>query len=311
MSLSMKSMVLLAKVQTAKGAAASPTGAANAILCRGLTPQPLSGSFKERSLIRLAKGNYGAIVAGEHRVLEFEVELAGGGAAGAVPKYGPLLMGCGLSETVTPSTNVVYQPTATMGSYLTLEAYLEGVRFRMTDALGTVSFVLTAEEIPVLKFQFIGTYEQVTDAGAPSGVVFTGFQQPLTVGKVNTPVCTLDGTPLVLKSLTLDLANQLKWVDYVNDAGVRSPDRKPVASAVFEMTTVATKDWIGKARSGATMELAVTHGVTAGGIVGFSAPALQFSSSPSLSNDNEVAMINAQFAVMPVNGNDELVLTVA
>ncbi len=309
MSLSMKNMVLLAKAQTAKGTPASPVAGTNAILCRGLAPQPIKGKFVERQLIRGAKGNYGAIMASEHQVFEFEVELAGSGAAGTAPKYGPLLLGCGMSETVSAGVDVVYQPVAGDGSYLTLMAYLDGVLFQMTDALGTVSFALNAEELPVMKFQFIGKYAAVTDATFPSGISFTGFQQPVTVGDANTAVATLDSVNLVLKSLSLDLANQIGWRDLVNDSGVRSPDRKPTASAVFEMTTVATKNWVSAVKAGTQMPLAITHGLTAGNIVGIACPKLQFNAEPSLSNDAEIAMLNGSFAVMPNAGNDEIVLT--
>ncbi len=309
MSLSMKNMVLLAKAQTAKGTPASPVAGTNAILCRGLAPQPIKGKFVERQLIRGAKGNYGAIMASEHQVFEFEVELAGSGAAGTTPKYGPLLLGCGMSEKVSAGVDVVYQPIAGDGSYLTLMAYLDGVLFQMTDALGTVSFALNAEELPVMKFQFIGKYAAVTDATFPTGASFSGFTQPVTVGHANTAVATLDGVSLVMKSFSMDLANQISWRDLVGDSGVRSPDRKPTASAVFEMTTVATKNWVSAVKAGTQMPLAITHGLTAGNIVGIACPKLQFNAEPSLSNDAEIAMLNGSFAVMPNAGNDEIVLT--
>lgn len=309
MSMSMKNLLLLAKVQSAKGTPSVPTAGANAILCRGLTPQPLKAKFVERNLIRGAKGNYGAIVASEHRVFEFEVELAGAGAAGSAPKFAPLLLGCAMSETLSAGVSAVYQPVATVGTYLTLYAYLDGVLFTMTDALGTFSLSLNAEEIPVMKFTFMGKYAAVTDTAFPSGISFTGFTQPVTVGDANTSVFTLDAVALVVKSFGLDLANQTSWVDLINDSGVRNPDRKPTASATFEMTTVATKDWAGAVVAGTQMPLAITHGLTAGNIVSIAAPKLQFNAEPSLSNDAEVAMMGASFAVMPNAGNDELVLT--
>ena len=160
-----------------------------------------------------------------------------------------------------------------------------------------------------MKFQFIGKYAAVTDATFPTGASFTGFQQPVTVGDANTSVATLDGVNLVLKSLGLDLANQITWRDLVNDSGVRSPDRKPTASAVFEMTTVATKNWVAAVKAGTQMPLAITHGTAAGNIVGIACPKLQFNAEPSLSNDGEIAMLNGSFAVMPNAGNDEIVLT--
>lgn len=309
MPLNMSNMVLLAVKQTALGTPGAPVPGTHAILCRGLTPQPIKGKFVQRDLIRGAKGNYGSIVAGEHRQFEFEVELAGSGTAGTAPKFAPLLLGCDLAETVTAGVSVAYQPHGAEGDYLTLFAYLDGMLFKLTDAKGTVSFSLTAEEIPVMKFTFLGKYETPTDVTFPTGMVFTGFQKPLTVGDVNTATFTIAGLDLVTQSFSLDLANQIAWRDLINKAGVRSPDRTPTASAVFEMTKVATKNWAEDVRLGTEMPLAILHGTTAGNRVGITAPKLQFNQEPSLSNAEGVAMLNASFAVMPNTGNDELVLT--
>ena len=158
MSMSMKNMVLLAMKQTALGTPAAPVPGTNAILCRGLTPQPLKGKFVERNLIRGAKGNFGALVAGVHRQMEFEVELAGSGAAGTAPKFAPLLLGCDMAETLTASVSSAYQPHGVAGDYLTLFCYVDGILLKMTDAKGTMSLSLNAEEIPVMKFTYIGKY---------------------------------------------------------------------------------------------------------------------------------------------------------
>ena len=82
-----------------------------------------------------------------------------------------------------------------------------------------------------------------------------------------------------------------------------------MASAVFEMTKVATKNWAGDVLAGTLMPLAIVHGVTPGNIVTIEAPKLQFNQEPSLNDDDKTAMLSANFAVMPDAGNDELVLT--
>lgn len=309
MALKMSNMVLLAMKQSALGTPAAPVPGTHAILCRGLTPQLIKGKFVERNLIRGAKGNYGAIVAGEHRQFEFEVELAGSGAAGTAPKFAPLLLGCDFAETLTASVSAVYQPHGADGDYITLFAYLDGMLFKLTDAKGTVSFTLNAEEIPVMKFTYIGKYETPTDVAFPTGIVFAGFQKPLTVGDVNTATFTIAGLDLVTQSFSLDIANQVAWRDLINLAGVRSPNRKPTASAVFEMTKVATKNWAEDVRLGTEMALSIIHGTTAGNKVQIAAPKLQFNQEPSISEADSVAMLNASFAVMPNAGNDEVVLT--
>ena len=306
----MKSIVLLAAAQTAKGAAATPVPGTNAILCKGFVPTPIKGSFVQRNLITGYEGNQGGIFTGEHRVFELEVELAGAGAAGTVPKYGPLLEGSCMAATVTAGTSVVYAPVKGVNKYLTLHGFVEGTRFVLTDAVGTVTFTLNASQIPVMKFTFMGKYSAPTDAGAPTGMVYTGFVKPVVVGDTNTDVFTLGGLGLVVDTFGLDLGNKVAWRDFINDSGARKNNRETTANAVFEMTNVATKNWAESVRTGEEMALAITHGVTAGNIVQLACPKLEFNAEPSLSDADGVVMLNASFAVKPNTGYDEVVLTV-
>lgn len=302
----MKRLVLLAVVQSAKGTPGTPVPGTNAILCKGFTPKPISGKVIERNLITGFKGNQSGGFTGEHRVFEFEVELAGSGAAGTAPKFAPLLLGCGLSETLLATTSATYALTNGVGSYLTLYGYLDGVLFKVTDALGTVSGSLNSEEYPTLKFTFTGAYEAMTDVTMPTGMVYTGFIKPVAVGKANTATFTVDGLALVMKSFTWDLANQVAWRDWVGDSGARNPDRKPVASAVFELTTVAAKDWGEATRLGVFMPLVIEHGKVAGNIAKLTAPKLQINAEPTISDEGGTALLSVSFAVTPNTGNDEL-----
>lgn len=307
---SMKKILVLAVAQVAKGTPGTPVPGSNAILAAGTMPKPISGKFVERKVIRAAQGNYGGQFAGEHRVLEFEVEWAGSGAAGTAPAHGVLNLGCKMAETLTAGISAAYQPVGSVGTYLTLYCYLDGVLFTMTDVIGTWSLQLNSEEIPMKKYTFMGVYAPMTDAAFPAGAVYTAFQKPLTVGKVNTPTFSLGGiTSLVVKSFSLDQANQNTWRNWIGASGAKSPDRKPVANAVFELTDVATKDWGEATRMGDEMALVVEHGTAAGNICRLAAPKLQISAEPSLSEDNGTALINLQFAVMPNAGNDEFVET--
>ncbi len=309
MSKSMKKLVLLAIAQSAKGTPGTPVVGTNAILCKGFVPVPIKGKFVERNLQGGSKGNFGAIFSGEHCQFEFEVELAGSGAAGTAPKFGPLLIGSNTSETVAAAVSVAYQPIASDAVYLTFLADLDGVQFKMTDARGTVSFTLNSEDIPVMKYSFIGKYWAMTDVAFPTGISYTGFTKPLTVGAVNTPTFTLGGIALVVKSFGIDLANQVSWKNWIGDSGAQSPDRKPTANAVFELTSVATKNWGEAVRLGEEMALNVVHGITAGNIVTFTAPKLEISSEPTISEDAGTVLLSCNFAVKPNTGNDELVLT--
>ena len=79
MAKSAKKTLLMAKLQTAAGTEAVPTGATDSILLRNLTATPLSTETVERALLRPYMGNAGQIVTTVYTQIEGEVELAGSG----------------------------------------------------------------------------------------------------------------------------------------------------------------------------------------------------------------------------------------
>ncbi len=305
----MRNMLVLAGVQTAQGTPLALTTAANAVLCRSAGPSLLNAEFVKRPLIRGAMGNYGSDPTGIYRSLEIEVELAGSGTAGTKPGQAALLIGCRMTETITAGSKVDYQPATTGEKYLTLECYLDGVKFKLTDAIGTVSFELSPGGYPIAKYKFIGVYETLTDTPNPTGAVFTTQLKPLLVNKTNTPVFTIDALALPTSAFSLDLGNDIAWRELINYAAPDQADRNPTASLTVELGTVAAKNWGESIRSGSTMPLAITHGLTAGNIVKFAAPKLLVNAEPSLTDDRGNAMLQMNFDVTPNAGNDEFVIT--
>jgi hypothetical protein len=308
MAKSMKNMVLLVKQEVTAGVDPVPTPAANSILVRAFTPQMISAEFVERNNIRGYKGNFGSLAVGVHREFEFEVELAGSGTAGTAPKWAPLVMACGFSETLVAITTATYAPISTGDTTVTMYGYLDGLLFKMTNCKGTVSFELNAKQIPVMKFKFLGEYSTATDATFPTGMVFTGFTKPLTVGKVNTPTFTFHGLAAVVQSLSFDVANALVWRDLIGFQGPYSADRKPTGSLTMELAAVAAANFGEIARLGTEGALQVIHGTVAGNIIQVDMPKTQLTSAPTISNDNEIAMLGVQFSINPNAGNDEMVI---
>lgn len=306
---SMKNMVLLAKQEVTTGVDPIPTPAANSMLVRAMTPSIITADFVERNNLRGFKGNFGSLAVGVHRMFEFEVELASSGTAGAAPKWGPLLMACGFSQTLVALASAAYQPISVGDTTVTLYGYLDELLFKMTACKGTVSFELNSKAIPVMKFKFLGEYSAATDTPFPTGMDFTGFQQPLTVGKVNTPTFSFFGFPAIAQSLSFDVANSLVYRDLINLSGPFSSDRKPTGSATIELPTAAAANFGEIARLGTMGALNLVHGTAAGQIVQVAMPKLQLTSAPTISNDNEIAMLAVGFAINPNLGNDEIVIT--
>lgn len=305
----MRNMLVMAKVQSAKGTPATPAAADDAMLVRSAMPSPIKAEFVDRALVRPYMGNSPKLVAGEHGAIEFEVELAGSGAAGTAPAYAPLLLACGFAETILAATHARYDPVTSGQTYVSMICNLDGLQFRLTDAIGDISCEMNPKGIPVLKFTFIGIYYPYTDVAMPVGADFTAFLKPLVVGKTNTPTFTLHGTTPCVEQFGWALNNENNWRELINCSGARRSDRKPTANAVIELPTAAAKNWGEAVRLGDAGALSVIHGVTAGNIVQLDMPTTTVASEPSITDSQGVAMINLQLDVNPNTGNDEIVLT--
>lgn len=304
-----RNAVLLVKLQPVAGTDAAPTGAANAIMAMNISAQPVSAEFAKRNNIKPYLGNMGSVPVAIHAEITFEVELAGAGAAGTAPKYGPLLRACAFGETVTPGTSVVYAPVSNAMEFATLHYNLDGVLCKMTDAKGTVSFELNAKGIPVMKYKFIGLYSTPTDASLPVGVDYSGFKDPVAVNKDNTPTATLHGVQGKVQSISVDMANTLVYRNLIGAESIELPERQPTGSFVMELDTVASKDWFTTIKNGTLGTLSVVHGKAAGNIVELAAPKVQIL-DPSFSDSDGIVMLSTKLDIQPNTGNDEFVLTV-
>ncbi|MDB0543052.1 hypothetical protein LBW59_15885 [Ralstonia solanacearum] len=307
MSKMMRKALILAALEVG-GVAAAPT-AANAILVRNINPTPIAGQNVSRDVIRPYFGNSEQLPGSVHSEIEFEVELAGAGAAGHAPGWGPLLRACSFAELVTDGVDVQYHPITDGGDTLTIHYYLDGLFHKLTGARGTVSFELNSEQIPVMKYKFTGFYSPVADAIAPAGIDFAAFVTPRVVGKLNTPQWGLMGYTGKLESCSIDVANQVVFQTMVGGESIDITDRKPAGSVVLELGRVADKDWWGAILNVQTGAFSITHGTTAGNIVKIDAPKVQLS-QPTYQDKNGKAMLSAQVVYAPQAGNDELLITV-
>lgn len=310
MALLTRKRTVLAKIETTYGVDPTPSGAANAILVRNQSITPQETETVSRDLIRPYMGNSPQLPVAIHAQAEFEVEMAGAGAAGTAPAYGPLLRACGLAETINAGVSVVYAPVSAAFESVTIYFNVDGVLHKMTGARGTVSMDINAKAIPVYKFKFTGLYSAVVDAAAPT-VALGAWQQPVPVNGVNTTGLSLHGFSAgVLSQLSLDLANNVVFRSLVGAESVLITDRKPAGSITLEAVNVATKDWWASTKNAVTGALSVTQGTVAGNKVKIDAPAAQLI-KPQYQDMDGVQMLQAGMVYVPgANGNDEITITV-
>lgn len=300
-------MALLAKVEAVYGTDAAPAGAANAMQVSNVEITPLAGQDRSRELVLPYFGHQGAILVQNHVTLAFDVEIAGAGAAGTAPAYGPLLLACGLSETVDAGVDVKYAPDAAEPDAVSLYYVLDGVRHIGLGARGTVTVTLTPGDIPRFRFSMTALLGTITDQAMPA-IDLTDFITPVPVSKANTTMA-LHGWSAIAESLSLDLGNSVEGRFLIGYEGIRITGRQSVGTAVVEAKSIATVDWFGRAQAHTKGALAVQHGTVAGNIVQFAAPAVQIG-RPTQGQSQGIANYSLPLMLTPSAGNDELVITV-
>lgn len=305
-----RKMLLLAIKETTSGTEEVPS-AANVMLVRAFTPSLITAEYVGRDNVKPYMGSNPQLATGIHRQFEFEVELAGSGTPGTPPAWANLLDCCGMPDTTNAGSpgevhfGLISENLPTMTMY----GYLDGIRFKLVGARGTCVFTMNSKAIPVMQFRFIGEYSIAEDVTFPTGISYSSFISPVTVGKVFSQSFTLHGVTVCMQSLSIDLANALSYRDLVGCGGPTISNRLPTATAVFELTTMAQKNWGETIKNSDSGSMQFIHGRSAGNILTFDAPAVTCSNA-TLQEADGISMLSVSLSLNPVLGDDELVLTV-
>jgi len=299
-----KRKVILAKNEGTYGVDPTPAGATDAMLVRNFQIRPLQQNYDRRDFAVPYFGNFGQIVAGSFVECSFEIEMAGSGAAGTAPKYGPLLKSCMMSETLSPGVSATYAPISAAETSVAIYFYMDGRLHKVLGAFGNVEAGVVAGRIPVWRFSFIGLYALPTDTALASPTL-TSFQKPLAVNNANTTPATLFTFAGKFREVSLATGNVLEYRNLPNSEAVRWTDRSSTGKVTLEDELVATKDWWTIVKNMTLGALAVTHGTVAGNKVQVNAAQVQLT-NPEISEENGIAMIGMAMDLQPSSaGNDE------
>ena len=309
MPLLSRKRTILAKTEITYGTDPTPTGTANAILVRNLNITPLNAELASRDLVRPYLGASEQLLASSYVAVDFEVEMAGAGTAGTAPAYGPLLLACGMSETLVALATATYTPVSTAFKSVTIYYNVDGVLHKITGARGNVELNIAAGQIPTFKFSFTGLYNAPTDTAAPT-VTYTSFQTPLVANNDNTTGFSLFSYSGVLSSLALNLNNAVAFRNLIGLEDVLMTDRQVNGTCVIEAPNMAAKDFFSIALANALGALDITHGTTAGNRVQISSARVDIS-NPTYQDMNGIQMLQIPLTLVPSTaGNDEISIVV-
>jgi len=308
MALLTRKRLILAKAEATYGTDPTPTGSANAILVRNLEITPLQSDIVQRELIRPYLGNYEQLLAQTRVQVTFEVELAGSGAAGTAPAYGPVLKACGLSETVVATTSVTYAPVSTSFSSVTIYFYQDGIRHIVTGARGTFTLNGQVGAIPTIAFTMTGIYNAPTDT-ALATPTYANQATPLIFKNGNTTSFSAFSYSGALQSIDLNLGNEIVYRELIGGTKeVLITDRKPAGTMSIEAVLLATKNYFTVSTGSTTGSVSFQHGTTAGNIATLTMAQSDLADA-SYADLNGIAMLNLPYVATPTAaGNDELSL---
>jgi hypothetical protein len=300
-----RKLAILAKIETVYGTDATPVGATDALLTTNATLTPLNATPVSRALLLPYLGNQGVVLTGLYATLQFDVELAGSGAAGTAPAFGSLLRSSGFSEVLLATTSATYQPISDNFESSSIYFNSDGVKHVLLGARGTMTLSGVPKQIPKMTFTLTGLLGTITDTALPT-VDVSHFQTPVPVSKADSTL-TLQGWSAVAESLSIDVGNTVVPRFLIGDEAILITDRNVTGTAVVEARALATIDWFGKAKARTRGALAFAHGTVAGNIVNINGPAVEIG-QPTQGQTDGIINYSLPLSFVPSAGNDELSL---
>ncbi|KXF92089.1 phage tail tube protein [Phaeobacter inhibens] len=303
-----KTKVLLFKIEGAYGVDAAPTGLADAVLAQDVQIKPMEGSDVSRDLETPYFAADATIPTELQSELTFDVELVPSGTAGTAPAWGPILRACGLAETITAGTSVVYNPITDEPESATTYLYIDSTLYALTGARGTVKLDIQAQAIPKLKFTFKGLFVRPAEAVRPAATL-DSWVKPQLATHANTPTFTIDAMPLVMRSFMLDLANQIEGRFLIGKEAIEITDRAEAIETTVEALKLTSFDPFEMALNQAGVPIQLVHGTGAGMITTLDIPKAQMQRPQGLSNAQNVKEWPLRLVPLPTAGNDQFTLT--
>ncbi|MEN6477855.1 MAG: phage tail tube protein, partial [Rectinema sp.] len=287
-----------------------PTPAANALLVWDVDVKP-AGEAIQRPFVKSTLSQAPFIRGVRSVQVSCKSELKGSGTKGGLPTFGwegALFRACGMSETVTASTSIVYAPVSSGFESVTLYVYKDGLCHKILGCRGTFRLSLEVGQYPVLEWTFYGLYAAPTDT-TPGAQTFSTVKPNPILGAG----LSIGGYSPVATKLELDLNNTVTPRKSLNSpagiVGFEITGRSPQGSFDPEATTEATNPFWAKWEAADALALAVGPiGATAGNIINIGAPKLQYRELSYGDRDGTLTY-TIPFALAMNAGDDELTIT--
>lgn len=255
--------VLTAKIEETYGTDPTPTAADNAMLCSKPTVRPVIEKV-ERDFLAPTISPLAPQFVLPTMEIAFDIEARTAGAGGVPPEIGPLLLSCGLAQTISEGTSVTYDPVSTGMDSCTIYYYLDGTVHKLTGCRGNVKFIAEVGKYGIFSFTMRGYYANPTDVALPTPTYIDTVPE---ICKNATISITPSGGSAYIPRVTkveLDLTNELfRRDDISKSTGVGElmiASRRPVINIDPEADIMATKNFWSEAFARTTSAFSFTYG---------------------------------------------------
>jgi hypothetical protein len=183
--------------------------------------------------------------------ISFSFDLHGSGSLGIAPDYGEALKMCGQQEILdpTPSTgSVIYKPMIAANNPGSVAMYIDGQRYAISGAMGTVKYVANSGEPWHGECEFFGAMVDPAEVAVPTGFTFDSAIPPAWLGSVFTLIGVT--AQVGIRSAAFDLgANVIMRPDATHRSGYRGAwlaSRRSLWQVVCETPHLTVNDLYSK-----------------------------------------------------------------
>ncbi|WP_050408729.1 phage tail tube protein [Massilia sp. NR 4-1] len=259
-----RNKAVLIKLETAYGQDAVPAGAINWIEARNVSLTPMDADKVERNIDLPYMGSSGNIIVSAWSKLSFDVALAPSGTVATAPKWGPLMLACGMAQTITASVSVAYNLVSQNFSSLTGYIVMDGTLHKLVGMRGEMKGKMSAKGTPMLSLSFDSVYTAPV-AGPMPAINRTGWTIEEGVNSTNTGPAKINGVSLAFSQLDWALGNKISRIDLPGpQVEVAITNRAVSGSITVLAPDLAAFDPFALSRAGTTVTLNATHGLSAG-----------------------------------------------
>ncbi len=180
--------------------------------------------------------------------------------------------------------------------------------YAIRGARGNCKIELNASGIPYLKYEFTGLWTKPEESTRPTATL-TGFKDPRVASNTNTPVFTIDGTPFVMRSFSLDFGNKVEPRFLIGDESVLITEQRESIETKVVAQPISAFDPFQMAVGAAQVPIVLTHGTGAGRIATLGVPKAQMQRVQGLENAQNIKEWPLRLLPRPNAGNDQFTLT--